>query len=304
MGVQWYLAGLIGSSTGSVGNGTVYGPGFAGNRQDRHRASLGAVAAGAAPTASGGLFYSFLNKNFEAVVSALESSTNTKTLSAPSMVVANNQQAQINVGQQIPVVQTSLIGVGGLTGTNTSATGYSSVQYLNTGVQLSVTPRVNPGGLVYLDVQQEVSSPGPPATDGANPPINQRQIQTQVAVQSGETVLLGGLISENTGDTTNGIPGISRIPILKNIFGNTKNSRDRTELIVLITPRVINNSDDAREMTLDYSRQFESLAPLRVQQQAAIPATPAVVPTAPSSPASTYPVPEPVKPQEEQLRDH
>lgn len=291
LGVQWYLAGLIGDAQGSVGNGTVYDPPFRGNKQDRHRAQIGAT--GTINPYDGGFYYSFLNKDFEVAINALETSGQAKTLSAPSLVVANNQEAMINVGRQIPVTQTAVSGFG------TNAT-YSSVQYLNTGVQLSVTPRVNPGGLVYLDVQQEVSSPGEPAAGASNPPINQRQIQTQVAVQSGETVLLGGLISEITGESASSLPGVSKIPILRNLFGNTKNSRDRQELIVLITPRVVSSVDETRQMTVDYSRQFESLAPLRVQEAPAPVTPPAPTP----EPARTYPVPTDAKPQEDTLRDH
>jgi general secretion pathway protein D len=290
LGVQWYLAGLIGDAQGSVGNGTVYDPPYRGNKQNRHRSQIGAT--GTISPYDGGFFYSFLNKNFEVAINALETSGQAKTLSAPSLVVANNQEAMINVGRQIPVTQTAVGGFG------TTAT-YSSVQYLNTGVQLSVTPRVNPGGLVYLDVQQEVSSPGEPSNGATNPPINQRQIQTQVAVQSGETVLLGGLISENTGESASSLPGISKIPILRNLFGNTKNSRDRQELIVLITPRVVSSVDETRQMTVDYSRQFESLAPLRVQDD--VKQSP---PEPRPEPARTYPMPGGAKMEEDVSGGH
>lgn len=279
LGVQWYLGSLIGTAEGSVGKGTEYGREFGGNKQDRHRSQIGGTGA-ISPTngGNGGLFYSFLNKNFEVAINALEMSGIAKTLSSPSLVVANNQEAMINVGQQIPVTQTSVAGFG------TTAT-YNSVQYLNTGVQLAVTPRVNPGGLVYLDVQQEVSSRGPTAPGASNPSINQRQLQTQVAVQSGETVLLGGLITEDTNEGANGLPGIARVPILRNLFGSTTNSKNRVELIVLITPRVITSVDETRQMTIDYSRQFESLAPLRVQEDAR------KSPSEPNlEPARTYPV--------------
>ncbi|MEO7324573.1 MAG: type II secretion system secretin GspD [Dokdonella sp.] len=306
LGVQWYLAGLIGTAPGSAqANGQYSYPDFTGNSHDRHRASLGATKNGATPSL-GGFFYSFLNKNFEVAINALETSGVAKTLSAPSLVVANNQEASINVGQQIPVVQTYYNGLGVAgTGTGTGGVGTGlgttgSVQYLNTGVQLSVTPRVNPGGLVYLDVQQEVSNPGTPSTDGANPPINQRQIQTQVAVQSGETVLLGGLISENKGDSAQSLPGIARVPILRNLFGSTTTHRDRTELIVLITPRVVSSVDETRQMTADYARQFESLIPLRKNQAATSNSTP----LAPHAPAETYLAPENPKSQEDLPRDH
>ena len=296
-GVQWYLTGLIGTASGSAQeNGQypyVYPPGspgqsFTGNSHDRHRLELGATG-NLKPTNDGGFFYSFLNKNFEVAINALETNGQAKSLAAPSLLVANNQEAQINVGTQIPVVQTYYNGLGTVNSngsTNLASTG--SVQYLNTGVTLDVKPRVNPGGLVYLDIQQEVSNPGPPAIAGGNPPINQRLIQTQVAVQSGETLLLGGLIQDNQTTGQTGLPLISKVPFLRNLFGNTTNSKDRTELIVLITPRVISNVDEGRQVTSEYTRQFQSLAPMHKDMQSAVPLPP------PPPPADT----EPVKPEE------
>jgi general secretion pathway protein D len=297
-GVQWYLTGLIGTSSGSAQENGQYpyayppgsGPTFTGNSHDRHRLSLGATG-NTKPTGDGGFFYSFLNKNFEVAINALESNGQAKSLAAPSLLVANNQEAQINVGTQIPVVQTYYNGLGSVnTNGTTSLAQTGSVQYLNTGVTLDVKPRVNPGGLVYLDIQQEVSNPGAPAVTGGNPPINQRLIQTQVAVQSGETLLLGGLIQANQTTGENGLPLISKVPFLRNLFGNTKNHKDRTELIVLITPRVISNTDEARQVTLEYTRQFQSLAPMHNDMPHT--ATPPLPP--PPPPAAT----EPVKPEE------
>lgn len=301
MGVQWYLAGLIGTAEGSVGNGTVYDPEFRGNKQDRHRSQIGAT--GQINPYNGGFFWSFLNKNFEVALTALESNGLAKSLAAPSLLVLNNQQAQINVGQQIPVTQTYNVypGIGGV-----GNQGFGSVQYLNTGITLDVLPRVNPGGLVYLEIQQEVSNAdrSAPAANG-NYPINQRQIQTQVAVQSGETLMLGGLIRDDRGESADGLPFISRVPVLKNLFGSTSHTKDRTELIVLITPRVISSVDEAREATLEYSRQFESLTPLNVRKDET-PPPPVDLPPQPVQPppARTYPAPENAKPQEDHPGDH
>ncbi|MEY2262070.1 type II secretion system protein GspD [Rhodanobacter denitrificans] len=188
----------------------------------------------------------------------METSGNTKTLSAPSMVVMNNQVASIAVGNQIPINQTSVnTGIG-------TATSYSQVSYLSTGVILNVQPRINPGGLVYMNISQEVSQADKsvPLVNG-NPAISQRKLATQVAVQSGQTVLLGGLIQQAEGNTDTGIPGLNRVPVLGRLFGNTSRSRNRTELIVLITPRVIRGGADAKQITDDYQSKFESLAPLR-----------------------------------------
>lgn len=291
-GVQWYFAGLIGSQTGSAGQNT-YDPQFTGNRLDRHRALLG--SGGVSPSSGSTVFFSYLNRNLEVAINAMESSGLAKVLSAPSLVVLNNQEAKINVGTQIPVVQTFFTGIqtpvisqtgtgtGGATGATQTVGGTGSVQYLNTGVILDVKPRVNPGGLVYMDISQEVSSPGTPAAGSSNPPINQRQLQTQIVVQSGETVLLGGLISENEQNSDASVPGLSKIPILGKLFGTTDRKRQRTELIVMITPQVITNSEEARTVTEEYQRRFQAIPPLR---GAPLPAASTRVEPAPSIPQS------------------
>ncbi|MEO9077735.1 MAG: type II secretion system secretin GspD [Rhodanobacter sp.] len=248
-GVQWYLQGLSGSTTDSNGNIV---PGHPTNPRQ-----IGLGAGGTKFTGQP-FFYSFLNSKLQVAVNAMETSGNSKTLSAPSMVVMNNQVASISVGDQIPINQTSVnTGIG-------NTTSYSQVSYLKTGVILNVQPRINPGGLVYMNISQEVSQRDK-SVDlvNGNPAISQRKLATQVAVQSGQTVLLGGLISQADGTTDTGIPGLNRVPLLGRLFGNTARSRNRTELIVLITPRVIRGSVDAMQITNDYQSKFESLAPLR-----------------------------------------
>ena len=306
-GLQWYLSGLINNNSGNnyPSSGYEYGPGYQGNPADRHQASLGGTG-NTGPTNNGGFFYSFLNKNFEVAINALQTDGQARTLSAPSLVVMNNQEAQINVGTQIPVVQTyynglssntSVTGANGAVGTSAYGGTTGSVQYLNTGVVLDVRPRVNPGGLVYLEVQQEVSNPEA-APAGTNPPIDQRQLSTQVAVQSGHTVLLGGLIRDISTVSNTGLPWISNIPILGRLFGNTTQGTNRTELIVLITPQVINNADDAERVTAEYQSRFRALAPLQQNRskyyESQLPQTPPPPPPPPEQPA-----PEPIKPQKD-----
>jgi len=281
-GVQWYLEGLTGS-TGTPGTSS-----FVPGEPYRHRQ----IGLGQGGNAYGGepFFYSFLNSNLQVAVRAMETSGNTKTLSAPSMVVMNNQTASIAVGNQIPINQTSVnTGIG-------TATSYSQVTYLSTGVILNVQPRINPGGLVYMNISQEVSQAdkSTPLVNG-NPAISQRKLATQVAVQSGQTVLLGGLIEQAEGNTDTGIPGINRVPVLGRLFGNTSRSRNRTELIVLITPRVISGSEDARQITEDYQNKFESLAPLRTSADHAGTAPAVITPLPAAAPAPGWP---------EQLQQH
>ncbi|MDR3447052.1 MAG: type II secretion system protein GspD, partial [Dyella sp.] len=261
-GVQWYLQGLAGSTPTVDGNGNINGatnipPGA-------HRQ----ISLGSGGNQYGGepFFYSFLSSNgkFQVAIRALETNGNTKTLSAPSLVVLNNQVAHIQVGDQIPINQTSIV-----TGLSTAGTTASSVSYIPTGVILDVQPRVNPGGLVYLNVQQQVSGTTGNANSQGNFTIQQRAVGTQIAVQSGQTVLLGGLIQQQEDNTDTGIPVLNRVPILGRLFGTTNHSRNRTELLVLITPRVITSSEEAKQVTDEYQRRFESLAPLRKDSGAA-----------------------------------
>jgi general secretion pathway protein D len=271
-GVQWYLEGLVGSTDGSVTQ--------PGNKQQW---ALGQGGFKFNPTTSTSLgdafYYSFANNNLSAAIHAVEQSGNAKVLSAPSLVVLNNQDAAINVGDQIPVTTTSV-------DTSTSAANtVSSNTYVSTGVTLQVRPRVNPGGLVYMQIDQQVSSPNPTlqltGNASGNTPISTREVATQVAVQSGQTVLLGGLIKQDESSGNTGIPGLNRIPILGRLFGSTSRSRNRTELIVLITPRVIQNSEDARDITDEYQKKFESLAPIRNEAKPADKSVVAPVTTTP-----------------------
>ncbi|TCV93142.1 type II/III secretion system protein, partial [Luteibacter rhizovicinus] len=242
-GVQWYLEGLAGGTNGSVGQ-----PG------NKRQGALG--NGGNVYNPANSFFYSFTNNDLSVAVRAMETSGNAKILSAPSLVVLNNQKAHIQVGDQIPVNQTYI----NTTGSTNNQIG--QVQYLDTGVILNVRPRVNPGGLVYMNISQVVSAPGVKDTTTGNFPIQQREVATQVAVQSGQTVLLGGLIKQDENQSDTGIPGLNKLPIVGRLFGTTTRSRNRTELIVLITPRVVSNGEEAKQVTDEYQRKFESLRPL------------------------------------------
>jgi general secretion pathway protein D len=239
LGVQWYLGRLAGNST-TPGIGNTPG-------------SQGALGGGGAGLGAGdALFYSFVSNNLQIALHALEANGSTRVLSAPSLVVMNNQQAQIQVGDNIPINQTSI-------NTNNTLVTTSSVQYVQTGVILDVVPRINPGGLIYMDIQQQVSDASQTTDAQGNPTISTRSVSTQVAVQSGETVLLGGLIQENRTQSDTAVPYLGRVPGLGWLFSNTRRSRGRSELIVLITPRVINNQSQARQITDQYRQGMELL---------------------------------------------
>ncbi len=216
--------------------------------------------------AGSGLAWTFLGKNAAAVVTLLDDVSDVRVLSTPSVVVRNNAEAKLDVGTKIPVNSTSfnpIIGDNPGTGTGT----YTQVQYLDTGVILTVTPRISRDGTVFMEIDQEVSSPGPPRANDptGNVPINKRSLTTEAAIQSGETVMLAGLITDNTSNGSAGVPGLSRLPVIGGLFGTRTKTNDRTEVIILVTPRVIRDPNEARRLTDEYGERFRALDPLRVE---------------------------------------
>lgn len=184
----------------------------------------------------------------KAVLNALATDNKVNVLSSPHIMVADNQTAKIQVGDSVPVQGQS-------TTTNTGVV--TSVQYLDTGVILSVTPRINSSGLVNLDITQEFSIPGPVNAALANSPtVSKRSAKTQVTVQSGETMVLGGLISEKSTNGSGGLPFLSAIPVLGGLFGTTDRTNTKTELIVLITPRVAHNVGQAKAISDELQRKM------------------------------------------------
>ena len=167
-------------------------------------------------------------------LNAQETRNRSRVLSAPTVIASDNVAANIQVGSQIPILTSQGVVPGGTGGTSLFS---NTIQNRNTGVILSVTPRINAGGWVTLEVQQEVSSPGPPPTAGIqSPSINIRSVDTQVTVKNGQTIAIGGIISESNGFSRNRVPLLGRIPGLGLLFGSTSRKKSRTELIALITP--------------------------------------------------------------------
>ncbi|MFN7552708.1 MAG: type II secretion system secretin GspD [Pseudomonadota bacterium] len=222
----------------------------------------------AGTASSQGLAWTFLNTSAEALLTTLQDETTVSVLSAPSLVVLNNKEASINVGTQIPVVSSFLNpGTGvvnptpGQPGTGFGL-GTSFVQFRDTGLILNVTPRVNPGGLVYLEIKQEQSTPGTTVDPTGNVPVDKRVVETEIAVQSGETVLLAGLIRDNNNKSQAGVPGLMKVPLLGRLFSNNRREGSRQELLVLIKPTVISSSDEARGLTEEYKQRFRGIQPL------------------------------------------
>ena len=214
-------------------------------------------------TGDGGLGWTFLGRNAAAVISALDNQSNVRVLSTPSVVVRNNAEAKLDVGTKIPVNSTSFNPIVG-DGTGGNGT-FTQVQYLDTGVILTVTPRISRDGTVFMEIDQEVSSPGDTADENGNLPINKRSLVTEAAIQSGETVMLAGLIRDSSLKGSDGVPGLSRLPVVGALFGSKTEDTLRTEVIILVTPRVIRDPAEARRLTDEYGERFRAMDPLRVE---------------------------------------
>lgn len=185
------------------------------------------------------------------VLNALAEESLLNVLSSPSLMVLDNREAEIRVGDQVPVRTEAATTEGGVI--------IESVQFKDTGVLLTVKPRVNVGGLVTMEISQEVTNVGDvdPATGQRT--FLQRKINSAVAVGSGETVVLGGLITENKVVAESGIPVLYKIPVIGKLFGTTQDNTRRTELLVLITPRVLDDDRDAMRILDEFKLKMRSL---------------------------------------------
>lgn len=209
-----------------------------------------------------GFSYFYSGNDISATLNALEQRTNVKVISAPKLMVLNNQTAAIQIGNEVPISTGSVSSVvsGGANALS------NSIDYKDTGVILKVTPRVNAGGLVLLDISQEVSdviAATGTQTQSQSPTISTRRIATSVAVQDQQVIALGGLFRDSRTYGKNGVPIISRIPVLGALFGTHDDEQVRTELIVLLKPHVLRTADDGRAVTEELRSKLRTLEPFR-----------------------------------------
>lgn len=211
-----------------------------------------------------------------AILKALAGKSLIKVISSPSLMVLDNHTASIIVGDQQPIQTSTTVTDGGNTTT--------SIQYKDTGVALTVTPSVNAGNIVTMSVNQSVTDVGD-VLDAATKQRSflQRQILSKVAVRSGEAIVLGGLIRDNNTNSRAGVPFLHDIPVVGNLFGSTDNSGRRTELLVVITPRVVRTDVDAAAVGEELRDRMQSVR--RLMEEGARDGSaqaPAVPPLAPS----------------------
>ncbi|TAG06251.1 MAG: type II secretion system protein GspD [Betaproteobacteria bacterium] len=187
----------------------------------------------------------------QAILNLSESKNMIRTIAQPTLITMENQKASFTSGTQISVRTQSTAASGTVGSTD-------SFQYINTGISINVTPRVS-GQNVFLEIQQEISDAGVAAEGNPNPPITKRSASTNVMVGSGDTMLMGGLFQEGGRTASSGLPVLSSIPVVGGLFGSQRWQSDRTELVLLLTPRVLNSADETNAAVDELRKRLQSL---------------------------------------------
>ena len=261
-GLQWAF-------TGSGGGRGLTGTGLLSNNGNTALAASTATStanSGVFGSVGAGFSYALTNPlgNVRAVLNALADKSLVKVISSPYVMVLDNQTAAINVGTQQPVQSGQTVST---LGTSIS----TSIVYQPTGVILSVTPSVNAGNVVTMDISQNLTDVG--AIDSATQQRSflQRQMKSTVSVRSGETLVMGGLISDNTTTDKSGLPILSSIPVLGALFGTQTKNVNRTELLVVITPRVVRSDQELREVTSEMRERMKALSTIDALKESGLP---------------------------------
>jgi general secretion pathway protein D len=236
-GVQWYLQNLSQVAGGFITNAS--GP-IAGSSP--------------IPPVYPGLNLTYMGTNIQVALNALSGVTDVQLLATPRMLVLANDTATLEVGQSVPIVTSTSAGI------QANSLVVNSVDYRDTGVVLTVTPRVGARGEIYIDVQQEVSDVAATTTSTINSPtITQRKFHTQIAVESGQAIAIGGLIQTNRTKSYSGVPVLAQIPILGTAFQQRQDSRSRDELVVFLKPTLVRSRSEADAVTDELAAGLKAL---------------------------------------------
>ena len=258
-GVEWSLLqnnDKLGGYKGSSKSGTDFFP--TSKTPGLYDAAVGS-SFDMAKSAGKGFTYLFESERLRAFLLAQASDSKLNTLSAPNILIADNKQAHIEVGQEVPIVTSEYVPLD-TSNTVTNSSTSRSIEYRNTGVILDVTPRINDKGLVSMEISQEVSDVADQTTSGIqSPTFNNRKAETSVVVQNGQTVVIGGIIKDKTGSVGSGLPFISKIPVISYLFGYKSTVLAKTELIIMLTPHVVKNGGEAAAITAEYKEKMKEV---------------------------------------------
>ncbi|WGM40232.1 type II secretion system secretin GspD [Caulobacter sp. NIBR1757] len=201
-----------------------------------------------------GLSLQYLGPDFKVAINALSSVTDVEVVSTPRLLVLANETATLQVGDQVPIITQSS------TGDQQTSLTVNAVSYRDTGVLLTVTPRVGEGGRIFIDIEQEVSDVSETTTSEINSPtIAQRKFRTQIAVDNGQVIALGGLIRTTRTKGDSGVPLLSQIPIAGALFRERANVKGRTELVVFLKATLVRDRADADRVTKDIASGLTTL---------------------------------------------
>ena len=209
-------------------------------------------------SASGGIWYN-PTRQLIAYLTASENRTRVRTISAPTVLTTDSATARIQVGESVPTLTSTGLAPGGQILGSSLYT--NTVNNVDTGIILTVTPRITSTGLVSLSINQEISNEVPPATGSTiqSPSFTKRSVATNAVAQDGQTIALAGLISYNYNKTTTRIPLLGDIPWLGTLFGSTSYNTSETELIVLLTPHIISTLPGATAATRELEDKLKDL---------------------------------------------
>ena len=293
IGVQWLLDGgnnygygvtnLPGSGTSIVDLAAAV-LGVSGNTTTATTAttsSLSSSTVGTGATFALGKYNSSTGKGFAALIQALRSDGTSNIISTPSLITMNNEEAEVKVTQEIPLI------TGSYSSSTASVSGttspFTTIQREEVGTILKVTPHINEGNSVQLKIEQEDSSPGAKITDSADISTNKRSIKTTVLIEDGGVIVLGGLMSDTVTESEDRVPGLGAIPLIGNLFKSRSGSRQKKNLLVFIRPTIMRDAeatestseakyDEVREDQRSLHKGHISLLP--GQKQPLIPAIP------------------------------
>lgn len=200
----------------------------------------------------------YLTTDVRAVLNALSTVSDVQLLSTPRLLVLSNESAQLQVGDQVPIITQSAVGL------EDDSRVVNTVQYRDTGVVLSVTPRVSENGRMFIKIEQEVSEvAGTTTSDIDSPTIQQRRLATRIQVEDGQLIVLGGLLRSTTSMGDTGVPYLSQIPGLGALFRSRDTTRRQTELVMFLRPTVVRARQDIDAVTEELAARLEALGVLR-----------------------------------------
>jgi general secretion pathway protein D len=206
-----------------------------------------------------GLSYGHIAGRLTAALNMIATDSNVTLLSRPSLLVKNNQEASINVGSDVPTITT-------ISTSTTTSTTSNQVQYRQTGIILKVKPHINDDGIINMEVSQEISSVGADRDIAESPTFNQRKVETSVVVRDQGVIVLGGLIQTRLNNSKRGIPKLKDVPEVGLLFSNTSLTAERTELVVIIVPQIINPEVNNEEYVQGFNRRMRAVQRLFDEQ--------------------------------------